>query len=83
MSKRTPGERICLAYHGVISRELAKRIDRAISRAQGAAWDRCYVTICESDLVLCTDIKVRRDANPYRKAKKLPTTTSSTKTTPK
>lgn len=74
--KNTDGERIaneaCAA--AIVSGNqiswLAKKIDRLVARRQAEAWDKCYLRICESDLVLCADLKVERDENPYRKGGK-------------
>jgi hypothetical protein len=79
--KQTPGERFVrkpqladpsglLAHSRAWRDKTARIIDAAIRRAQAAAWDKCYVCICESDLAIAADIKVRRDSNPYRKARR-------------
>lgn len=74
MNKRSAGEKFAartIPYYFVAMRKsTAKKYDAAIRRAQADAWDECYVRICESDLVLCADLKVPRDANPYRGRKK-------------
>ena len=76
-AKKTEGERIAMLLdpEGTIAaaiwrKRIAADIDRAIRRAQAKAWDECYVRLCESDLVMCADIKVRRDSNPYRGKKR-------------